>query len=62
MLSIPTELQYFRLCDLISGLPQIEWFVCQAEMTGDYLFIRARSIQSAESTLLFIIDPQGDFI
>jgi hypothetical protein len=60
--SVPTELQYFRLCDLISGLPQIQWFVYELEMTGDYLFIRARSIQSAESTSLFIIDAQGDFV
>lgn len=62
MPSVPTELQYFRLCDLINGLPQIQWFVYELEMTGDYLFIRARSIQSAESTSLFIIDAQGDFV
>lgn len=59
---MPTELQYYRLCDLINGLPQIQWFVCQIEMTGDYLFIRARSVELAESTLLFIVNPEGDLI
>lgn len=60
--TVLTELQYFRLSDLISGLPQIQWFVYQIEMTGDYLYIRARSIQLETRTSLFIIDPQGDFI
>lgn len=59
---MPTELQYYRLCDLIKGLPQIQWFVYQVETTGDYLYIRARSIQSPESTLLFIINPEGDLL
>lgn len=59
---MPTELQFYRLYDLINGLPQIQWFVYRIEITGDYLYVRARSIQLAESTSLFIIDPQGDFI
>lgn len=60
--SVPTELQYYRLCDLINGLPQIQWFVYQVETTGDYLYIRARSIQFTKSTLLFIINPEGDLL
>ena len=59
---MPTELQWYRLCDLINGLPQIEWCVFQVEMTGDYLYVRARSITLVQSTLLFIVDPQGDLI
>ncbi len=59
---MPTELQWYRLCDLINGLPQLEWYVYQVETTGDYLYIRARSIQLTENTLLFIVNPEGDLI
>lgn len=59
---MPTELQWYRLCDLINGLQQIEWYVCQLEITGEFLYIRARSIQSAERTLLFIVNSEGDLI
>lgn len=59
---MPTELQFYRLADLINGLPQIQWFVYQLEMTGDFLYIRARSIQLPNNTSLFILNSQGDFI
>lgn len=59
---MPTELEYYRLCDLINGLPQIQWFVCQVEMTGDFLYVRTRSVQLPENTSLFIINAEGDFI
>lgn len=57
-----TELQWYRLCDLINGLPQIEWYVYQVEMTGNYLYIRVRSIERIENTLLFIVNSEGDLI
>lgn len=59
---MPTELQWYRLCDLINGLPQIQWCVYQVEMTGDYLYIQARSIESSRNTLLFIVNSEGDLI
>lgn len=57
-----TELQWYRLCDLIGGLPQIQWYVYQVEVTGDFLFVSARSIQAPENTTLFIVNAQGDLI
>lgn len=59
---MPTELQWYRFCDLINGLPQINWYVCQVEMTGDYLYIRARSVQLSENNLLFIVNSEGDLL
>ncbi len=41
---MPTELQWDRLCNLINGLPQIQWYVSQVEITGDFLYIRAIAI------------------
>lgn len=57
-----TELQWYRLSDLINGLPQIEWYVYQVEVIGDFLYIRGRSIHSSESTVLFIVDAAGDLL
>jgi len=59
---MPTELQWDRLLDLINGLPQIEWVVCQVEMTGEFLYIQARSVELSERTLLFIVNSEGDLI
>lgn len=55
-----TELQWYRLSDLIAGLPQIEWFVYQVELTGDFLYVSSRSIQDRDRTILFIVNAQGD--
>lgn len=59
---MPTELQWDRLCNLINGLPQIQWYVSQVEITGDFLYIRANSILLAQNTLLLIVNAEGDFI
>lgn len=59
---MPTELQWDRLCHLINGLPQIQWYVAQVEITGDFLYIQARSILLAQNTLLFIVNAEGDLI
>lgn len=55
-------LQWYRLYDLINGLPQIEWYVWQVEVTGDYLYVRARSIHSPENTSLLIVNAEGDLL
>lgn len=57
-----TELQWYRLSDLINGLPQIEWYVYRVEMTGDFLYVHARSIQTSENDSLFILNAEGDFL
>ncbi len=57
-----TDLQWYRLCDLINGLPQIDWYVYQVEMTGDYLYIQGRSIQLPLNSLLFILNSEGELI
>ena len=36
---MPSELQWDRLYNLINGLPQIDWYVYQIEVTGNYLYI-----------------------
>lgn len=59
---MPTELQWDRLCNLINGLPQIEWYVCQVEMTGDFLYIQAKSVLLSENSLLLIVNAEGDLI
>ncbi|KJH69591.1 hypothetical protein [Aliterella atlantica] len=59
---MPSELQWYVLCNLINGLPQIQWYVYQVEITGDFLYIHARSATLAENTTLFIINAQGEFI
>lgn len=59
---MPTELQWYRLADLINGLPQIEWYVYQVEVTGDYLYVQARSIRALDSTILFIVNAEGDLL
>ena len=59
---MPSELQWDRLYNLINGLPQIDWYVYQIEITGNYLYIYTRSIISAENPVLFIINAEGDFI
>ena len=59
---MPSELQWYVLCNLINGLPQIQWYVYQIEVTGDFLYIHTRSLTLAENTTLFIINAQGDFI
>lgn len=57
-----TELQWYRLSDLINGLPQLEWFVWQVEVTGDFLYVQARSVHSRQNTSLFIINAEGDML
>lgn len=59
---VPTELQWYRLCDLINGLPQIDWYVYQVEMTGEFMYIRAKSVLLPENTLLFIVNFEGDLL
>lgn len=59
---MPSELQWYVLCNLINGLPQIQWYVYKIEVTGDFLYIHARSSTLAENTTLFIINAQGEFI
>ena len=59
---MPSELQWYVLCNLINGLPQIQWYVYQIEVTGDFLYIYTRSSTLVENTTLFIINAQGDFI
>lgn len=59
---MPTELQWDKLCDLINGLPQVEWYVWQVEMTGDFLFVSTRSVNLQQNTALFVINAQGEFI
>jgi len=59
---VPTELQWYRLYDLINGLPKIDWYIYQIEMSGDYLFVRAKSSELGTRTMLFIINPEGEFI
>lgn len=59
---MPTELQWVKLCDLINGLSQVEWYVWQVEMTGDFLFISTKSLNLQQNTALFIINAQGEFI
>ncbi len=59
---MPSELQWYVLCNLINGLPQINWYVYQVEVTGDFLYIYTRSSTLVENTTLFIINAQGDFI
>jgi len=58
---MPSELQWYVLCNLINGLPQIQWYVYKIEV-GDFLYIHARSLTLAENTTLFIIDAQRDYI
>lgn len=57
-----TELQWYKLCDLINGLPQVEWYVWQVEMSGNFLFVSTRSVNLQQNTALFIINAQGEFI
>ena len=59
---MPSELQWYVLYNLINGLPQIQWYVYQIEVTGDFLYIHTRSSTLVENTTLFIINAQGDFI
>lgn len=59
---MPTELQWHRLSDLINGLPQIEWYVYLVDVTGDFLYVHARSIRIPENVSLFILDAEGDFL
>jgi hypothetical protein len=59
---MPSELQWYALCNLINGLPQIHWYVYQVEITGDFLYIHTKSATLAENVVLFIINAQGDFI
>lgn len=59
---MPSELQWYVLCNLINGLPQIQWYVYQVEVTGDFLYIHARSSTLKENITLFIINAQGEFI
>ena len=57
-----SELQWDRLCNLINGLPQIDWYVYQVEISGDYLYSHSRSIFSSDNPILFIINAKGDII
>ncbi len=59
---MPSELQWYVLCNLINGLPQIQWYVYKIEVTGDFLYIHAISSTLAENTTLFIINAQREFI
>ncbi len=59
---MPSELQWYVLCNLINGLPQIQWYVYKIEVTGDFLYIYTRSSTLVENTTLFIINAQRDFI
>ena len=51
-----------KLCDLLNGLPQVEWYVWQVEMSGNFLFVSIRSVHLQQNTALFIINAQGEFI
>lgn len=57
-----SELQWWKLFNLINGLPQIDWYVHQVEVTGDYLYVHVKNVFSLENASLFVINAEGDFI
>ncbi len=59
---MPSELQWITLCNVINGLPQIDWYVYKIETEGNFIYIHTRSIVFTENTSLFILNEEGDFI
>lgn len=61
---MPSELQWQRLCSLVSTLGQMRWCIVQLELTGAFLFVRARAWGDlgAEREILFILDEEGEFL
>ena len=59
---MPSELQWITLCNVVNGLSQIDWYVYKIETEGNFIYIYTRSIVLTESTSLFILNEEGDFI
>ena len=59
---MPSELQWITLCNLINGLPRIQWYLYKIESEGNFLYIHIKNIVLAENTFLFILNEEGDFI
>lgn len=58
----PTELQWLSLCDRVRALAQMRYRVFDLYMDGGFLFIEAKSCDNDFHIIVFILNPEGDFL
>ena len=59
---IPTELQWFALCDHVRTLAQLRYCLYNLYIDGGFLFIEVKNFDDETVKHIFIVDPEGDII
>lgn len=61
MAEIPTELQWDRLCSLVSALAITRRYIRRMEITGSFLYVTTQSCD-ADNLQTYILDPDGEVL
>ncbi len=57
----PTELQWERLCSLVTALAVARRYICRMELTGGFLYVTTQSCD-ANNLQTYILDPDGELL
>jgi hypothetical protein len=61
MAEIPTELQWDRLCSLVSALSVTRRYICRMEIIGGFLYVITQSCD-ADNLQTYILDSDGELL
>ncbi len=61
MYETPTELQWERLCSLVSALSITRRYICRMEVVGGFLYVTTQSCD-ADNLQTYIFDRDGDLL
>lgn len=61
MPEIPTELQWQRLCSLVSALSLTRRYICRMEIVGGFLYVTTQSCD-ADNKQTYILDLEGELL
>lgn len=61
MYETPTELQWERLCSLVSALSVTRRYICRMEIVGGFLYVTTQSCD-ADNLQTYILDSDGDLL
>lgn len=61
MYETPTELQWERLCSLVSTLSVTRRYICRMEIVGGFLYVATQSCD-ADNMQTYILDWEGDLL